>query len=177
MADLLNTAISGLTAYQRNLAVVGNNITNVNTEGYSRQSAELVARTPTPNGSGFVGNGVEVSTVRRIYDQFLGAQVTSRTSSFQQMNTLYNLAARVDNSLAGESSSLSPSIQAFFNAVQDVSNNPTAIPSREVMISEATTLAYRFQSLNQEFDSCRLDRGAESGHCHRPRQRLRAATE
>ncbi len=155
MADLLSTAISGLTAYQRNLAVVGNNITNVNTEGYSRQSAELVSRAPTPNGSGFVGNGVEVSTVRRIYDQFLGGQVTSRTSSFQQMDTLYNLAARVDNALAGESSSLSPSIQAFFNAVQDVSNNPTSIPSREVMISEATNLAYRFQSLNQQFDGLR----------------------
>lgn len=155
MADLLSTAISGLTASQRNLAVVGNNITNVNTPGYSRQSAELVSRAPTPNGSGFVGNGVEVSTVRRIYDQFLGNQVTSRTSSFQQMDTLYNLAARVDNSLAGESSSLSPAIQAFFNAVQDVSNNPAAIPGREVMISEATTLASRFQSLNREFDSLR----------------------
>ena len=155
MADLLSTAISGLTAYQRNLAVVGNNITNVNTEGYSRQGVELVSRAPTPNGSGFVGNGVEVSTVRRIYDQFLGDQVTSRTSSFQQMDTLYNLAARVDDSLAGESSSLSPSIQAFFNAVQDVSNNPTSIPSREVMISEASTLASRFQSLNREFDGLR----------------------
>lgn len=155
MADLLGTAISGLTASQRNLAVVGNNITNVNTPGYSRQSAELVSRIPSPHGSGFVGNGVEVSTVRRIYDQFLGNQVTSRTSSFEQMNTLYNLAARVDNSLAGESSSLSPTIQAFFNAVQDVSNNPTSIPSREVMVSEASTLASRFQSLNREFDSLR----------------------
>ncbi len=155
MADLLGTAISGLTASQRNLAVVGNNITNVNTPGYSRQSAELVSRIPSPHGSGFVGNGVEVSTVRRIYDQFLGNQVTSRTSSFEQMDTLYNLAARVDNSLAGESSSLSPTIQAFFNAVQDVSNNPTSIPSREVMVSEASTLASRFQSLNREFDSLR----------------------
>ncbi|MCF6210619.1 MAG: flagellar hook-associated protein FlgK [Gammaproteobacteria bacterium] len=155
MADLLGTAISGLTASQRNLAVVGNNITNVNTPGYSRQSAELVSRIPSPHGSGFVGNGVEVSTVRRIYDQFLGNQVTNRTSSFEQMDTLYNLAARVDNSLAGESSSLSPTIQAFFNAVQDVSNNPTSIPSREVMVSEASTLASRFQSLNREFDSLR----------------------
>ena len=155
MADLLTTATSGLTAYQRSLATVGNNITNVNTEGYSRQAAELVTRPATPYGTGFIGNGVQVSTVRRVYDQFLASEVTVRTSSFQQADTLYTLASQVDNALASENSSLNPAIQAFFDAVQGVANDPTSIPAREVMLSEATTLSNRFQQLNSEFDAMR----------------------
>jgi len=155
MADLLTTATSGLTAYQRSLAVVGNNITNVNTEGYSRQTTELVSRTATPYGTGFIGNGVQVSTVRRVYDQFLASEVTVRTSSFQQADTLYAYASQVDNALASENSSLNPAIQAFFNAVQGVANDPTSIPAREVMLSEATLLSNRFGQLNSEFEALR----------------------
>lgn len=161
MADLLSIGSSGLTAYQRNLEVVGNNITNVNTEGYSRRSVELVTAPETPNGSGFLGNGVEVSTVRRIFDQFLADQVTSRTSSFAQADSLYALASRVDNVLASDTSSLNPAIQAFFDSVQDVSNNPASIPTREAMLGEAATLANRFQSLNQEFDTLRTQTNAQ----------------
>lgn len=155
MADLLNIGISGLAAYQRSLSTVGQNISNVNTEGFSRQIAERVTRPPAPSGTGFMGTGVQVSSVRRSYDQFLTEQVIRRTSSFEQANSLFSLASQVDNVLAGDASSLNPAIQTFFNSVQDVSNNPTSIPAREVMISDASSLASRFKELNREFETLR----------------------
>lgn len=153
--DLLSTGISGLTAYQRSLAVAGHNITNVNTEGYNRQSVDLVTREPSSLGVGFVGNGVEVSGVRRVYDQFLSNEATLRRSTYNQADALYTMASRVDGVLASEASSLSPAIQAFFNAVHDVANNPTSAPARQVLLTEAGTLTNRFAALDNEFGRLR----------------------
>lgn len=161
MSDLLSIGSTGITAYQRNLSTVGNNITNVNTEGYSRQRVEQIEAPPTPTATGFVGNGVEVGSIRRVYDEFLAGQVTLRKSSFAEADSLYTLAARVDNVLSSESSSLDPAIQKFFNGVQDVANNPTSIPIREVMLTEANTLANRFRSLDLEFETLRQQSNAQ----------------
>jgi flagellar hook-associated protein 1 FlgK len=51
MADLLSTGISGVRTYQRALATVGNNIANVDTEGYSRQRLEIAESTSSSEGS------------------------------------------------------------------------------------------------------------------------------
>lgn len=155
MADLMNTAVSGLLAFQRSLAVTGHNITNVNTEGYSRQNVEFTTRKPDSTGYGFVGTGVNITTVERMYDQFLADQVTSRTSTYNQLGTLDAMASQVDAMLADDSIGIGPAIQDFFNAVQDVANNPTSIPAREVLVSQANTLADRFQSLNQQLGDLR----------------------
>lgn len=55
MADLLNIGLSGLSAAKTNLSVVGHNITNVNTPGYSRQDTVQVTRPPQFSGAGFIG--------------------------------------------------------------------------------------------------------------------------
>ncbi|NOX76223.1 MAG: flagellar hook-associated protein FlgK [Gammaproteobacteria bacterium] len=152
---LLGTAVSGLLAFQRNLATTGNNITNVNTEGYSRQSVEMAARTPSITSSGFVGAGVSVTTIKRVFDQFLFDEVTSRNASFSQLDVLQNFASRIDELLGSEQAGLSPAIQEFFNAMQDVGNNPTSAPARQVLISQAETLVNRFRSLDDRFESLR----------------------
>lgn len=155
MADLLNTAVSGLLAFQRSLSVTGHNITNVNTEGYSRQNVEFVTRLPEINGNGFVGTGVNISTIERMYDQFLGDQVTSRTSTYNQLDALDDMASQVDMLLADEEVGMSPAIQDFFNAVQDVANNPASVSARQVLLSQADTLAGRFQGLDQRLAELR----------------------
>src|SRR3569832_2961559 len=68
---LLNVGLSGLLATQRALTVTGHNISNANTEGYSRQRGDLTSRLPQLYGSSYVGNGVDVGAVSRIYDYIL----------------------------------------------------------------------------------------------------------
>lgn len=61
----LNAGKTSLAVNQKSIEIIGNNISNVNTEGYSRQSAEL---TPYPSmnfGSFFIGQGVTVTNVKR----------------------------------------------------------------------------------------------------------------
>ncbi len=145
---ILSSAISGLLASQRSLATVSHNISNVHTEGYSRQRVELVAREAQFVGAGYLGSGVKTSTVSRITDQFLNTQLRTSTSSSNNVNAFLTLANRIDNMLADSETGLSPSLQNFFAAVQDVNDLPSSATARQVMISEANSLATRFQFLD-----------------------------
>ena len=60
MADLFGIGLTGLRASQTQLAVTGQNITNVNTPGYSRQSALQATQVPSYTGAGYIGNGTKV---------------------------------------------------------------------------------------------------------------------
>src|SRR3990170_7220879 len=128
MADLLNIGVSGLLAFQRNLTTTSHNISNVNTPGYSRQRVELGTRPPQFAGTGYVGNGVQVSSVQRVYDSFLTSQIRTSTSTNSQLQSLYSYASQVDNLLADSQSGLSPALQDFFGAVQGVADDPASIP-------------------------------------------------
>jgi len=146
--SILNSAISGLLASQRSLATTSHNISNVHTEGYSRQRVDLVAREAQYKGVGYIGSGVETSSVTRITDKFLTSQLRTSTSSSSDINTFLSLASRVDNMLANDDTGLSPSLQNFFASIQDVNDLPSSATARQVMISEANSLAARFQFLD-----------------------------
>ncbi len=146
--SILNSAISGLLASQRSLATVSHNISNVHTEGYSRQRVNLVAREPQFVGAGYIGSGAETSSITRITDQFITTQLRTSTSSSSEINSFLTLASRVDNMLADAETGLSPSLQNFFSAIQDVNDLPSSATARQVMISEAESLAERFQFLD-----------------------------
>lgn len=148
---ILNAAISGLLASQRSLATVSHNISNVNTEGYSRQRVELVAREAQFRGVGYIGSGVESSSVTRIANQFVTSQLRTSTASASDIDTFLTLATRVDNILADTDTGLSPSLQNFFDSIQDVSDLPSSITARQVMLSEAQSLSSRFQFLDSRF--------------------------
>lgn len=155
MAGILGTALSGLMAFQRSLDTTSHNIANVNTEGYSRQRVELGANPAQYIGSGYMGQGVNVASVSRAYDQFINGQLTSSTSAFAETNTLSTLAARVDNTVANDSTGLPPALTSFFNAVNGVANDPSSVPARQVMASEAQSLTRKFTALSSEFEDLR----------------------
>jgi flagellar hook-associated protein 1 len=153
--DLLSTSISGLLAFQRALSVTGHNVSNANTDGYSRQVVDMVTRPPTPAGDGFIGNGVTVNTVQRVVNGFINGQVNTATASNSQLQQFYQLASQVDNMLSDPTAGLTPALQNFFNAVQGVANDPTSIPARQVLLSGAQSLTDRLHYLNQNLDSMR----------------------
>ena len=90
MADLFNIGLSGLRAAQTNLSVTGQNITNVNTPGYSRQTAVQTTIPASFTGAGYMGNGTKVVDIQRIYNQFLTNQVRATTSA-TAANPAYNV--------------------------------------------------------------------------------------
>ena len=151
MADILGTSVSGLQAFQRALATTSHNISNVNTEGYSRQRAEFETRPPTEMGNGFIGNGVETGTVRRLFDQNLENALRQAGGDFEEKDTLANYAGRIDNLLADKEAGLSPALQGFFDSIQDVANDPASSSAREVALAQADNLVSRFDLLDRRF--------------------------
>ena len=155
MSGILGTALSGLMAFQRSLDTTSHNIANVNTDGYSRQRVELGTRPAEFTGAGYVGQGVNIATISRSYDQFITNQLTSSTSAFAETNTLSTLASQVDNIISDEATGLSPALKSFFNAVNEVANDPSSLPARQVMVSEAGSLTQQFNTLSSRFEDLR----------------------
>ena len=153
MPSILNIATSGLLAYQKALSTTGHNIANVNTEGYSRQLVSLEARAPTADSGGFVGAGVQTSTIQRVYDNFLGEELRVNLSAEKHFETFSTMSARLEDLLAETDRGLSAQFENFFTALQDVSNNPSAIPERQVLIGEANALALQFRQLDDAMDA------------------------
>ena len=79
---------------------------------------------PTLEGVGFIGNGVQVSEIRRQFDQFLMDRVRVHTSSNEDYEVFLDRAQRVDDLIADPDAGLSAALQIFFNAVQDVADDP-----------------------------------------------------
>lgn len=154
-SGILGTAVSGLMAFQRSLSTTSHNIANVNTEGYSRQRVELATRPAQFTGAGYIGQGVKVNDIRRIYDNFINAQLRASTSAFGDVSRYHELGKQIDNILADPDTGMAPAIKTFFNAVNEFANDPSSIPARQVMLSEAEILTNRFNTMNQRFEDLR----------------------
>lgn len=155
MGNILGTGVSGLNAAQANLLTTSHNIANADTSGYSRQQVIQSTNTPQFTGTGFIGNGVNVSTVKRVHNQFLTTQLIQTQTQSSQLAAYYNQISQVDNLLADPVSGLSPSLQDFFTGVNNVASDPSSIPSRQAMISNAEFLVSRLHSLDHQLSEIR----------------------
>ncbi|PCJ91456.1 MAG: flagellar hook-associated protein FlgK [Porticoccaceae bacterium] len=153
MADILNVGTSALLSLQRAITTTGHNIANVNTEGYSRQRVNFETLIPQLSGGSYIGSGVNAASIERIYDQFLTSEVRSRTTSQNGFQAFSELSSRLDSLLADPDVGLSPTLESFFGALQDVANNPGSLPERQVLLGEAEVLADRFHYLDSNFRS------------------------
>jgi flagellar hook-associated protein 1 FlgK len=144
MANTLGIGTTALSALQRAISTTGQNIANVNTDGYSRQSVTFSARPAQDIGAGYLGSGVQVTSIDRAYSQFMANDVQQRTASSGYYSLYANAAERVDSMLGDPSTSISQAMDSFFASAEAVANSPTSLPERQVMLSNAETLVQRF---------------------------------
>lgn len=146
--DILNVGVSGLLGSQFGISTTSHNISNVNTEGYNRQRNDYVSSPPQFLGGQYFGSGVELSNVSRIFNQILTNEVRANSNSATSYEAYLAQAQQLDSLLADADTGLNQQLQAFFAAMQGVSDNPSSIPARQVLLSQAGMLAGRFQTLN-----------------------------
>lgn len=140
---------SGLNAAQAGLLTTGHNISNASTPGYSRQQIVQTTNIPQFTGVGYIGQGTQVATVTRIYDQLLSSQVQQAEARGSELDAYYAQIKQIDNLLADPSAGLSSALQDFFGGVNEVAAHPASVPSRQALLSSAETLAANFRSLDQ----------------------------
>lgn len=161
MASLLNIGLSGLSSSRIGLSVTGQNITNVNTEGYSRQSAEFGTRTPEFFGGFFLGSGAEVDTVRRITNQFLVANERTDIAVFGKAETFSGVMDQLDQLFSNADSGLSGNLSTFYSSLQTAVDDPSSIEARQVFLSTAQSLSQKFQSLQDQLLTLQNDIGQQ----------------
>ncbi|WP_372970763.1 flagellar hook-associated protein FlgK [Marinobacter sp.] len=151
MAGLINTGLTGILGHQTALNTTGNNITNANTPGYSRQEVQFETQAAQRTGAGSVGTGVNVTDIRRLANEYLTQQVREDTTLAGEQETLNSELSRLDNLLGGESTGLSNALNNFFASLQNAAEDPASLPQRQLVLSEAQQVVNRFEALNQEF--------------------------
>lgn len=145
MSNLVNTTMSGLKAAQAALSTVSNNISNQAVTGYSRQTALIEQATGTSTGGVYIGNGVNLVSINRDYNQFIASQLRSAQATSSSVTTSYEQISKIDNLLASSTTNLSTSMQEFFTNQQNVANNAGDSSARQTMIGKAQGLVNQFQ--------------------------------
>lgn len=149
---LFSIGVSGMSAAQMGLLTAEHNIANAKTEGYNRQRTHQATNIAMMTGSGSMGQGTHVSTVERMYDQFLSGQVNRSQTNVSELDTYYSKIAQIDNMLADQNAGLSPAMQEFFKGVQQVAADPSSLTARQSMISSGQAMVSRYETLQSRLE-------------------------
>jgi flagellar hook-associated protein 1 FlgK len=148
MASILSIGQTALAAAQAGLATTGHNVANASTPGYNRQQVVQGALPGQSNGFGYIGNGTQIETVKRVFDEFLNHQVVAAQSNKGRLDAYYSQVKRLDSLVADPQTGVSPALHQFFKGVQNITADPSGAASREAMLSSATGLVGSFHTLD-----------------------------
>jgi len=155
----LETTLRGLLAQQRALDVTSHNISNASTPGYSRQEAVLATSEALPiagfNG-GLLGTGVDVTSYRRIRDDFLDLQYRGQSMSLGEQSTRSTALEQVELGLAEPGDNgIAARLNEFWSAWGSLSNASTNPAARQAVIDKGRALADAINQLQGGLQSAR----------------------
>ena len=154
----LYLGLSGLQAQQAALNVVGHNIANVNTPGYTRQRADLSAGQSQVEGQIYFGTGVTLSSVQGIRDRFLDLQIYRETAKQTGADERYAAVNAISSSLGDTGSTgIAAQVQAFFQGFQDLSTNPENAAFRTSLLGKAQAMITGLQTKYRLLDDQRAN--------------------
>jgi flagellar hook-associated protein 1 len=142
------------------LQVIGNNIANANTQGYSRQSVELATAQPQYSGSGYFGKGVDVRSVGRAHNDFLTREVALSRSQASADATRSTQLQELEKVFPLGETGIAHAANEFLNAFVDVASQPQDTAARQVALSRAEEVAARFRTAGAQID------GLQNGVTH-----------
>ena len=165
MAGLYDIGSSGIQAYRKALSVTGQNIANLNTEGYRRREASMEEISATQGGilsvSDQVGLGVRVSDISRAFDGFIAARARDSQSDFSRADAYKDALNTLESVLLPEDYDLTFSINNFFNGISSIAQAPGDLAGRVVALEQGNALASAFTSLAGSLEA--LKTSIESG--------------
>ncbi|MDA9708247.1 flagellar hook-associated protein FlgK [Alphaproteobacteria bacterium] len=148
MGSLFEIAKSGIQAYRQALSVTGQNIANVNTEGYSKRDVALEEIGGIQGGvtdvSDQSGLGVRVDEIRRSFNAFINERLRTGHSTFEQINQFSKEVESLENNLLPEGSDLSTFIGKFFSSLQEIAAAPEDSAPRTVAMEAGKDMVNSF---------------------------------
>ncbi|WP_280188197.1 flagellar hook-associated protein FlgK [Delftia sp. PS-11] len=150
--SLLNVGARALLANQVALQTTGHNIANVNTAGYSRQSVGLKTVAGQNMGNGYIGNGMDVATIVRNYNDLLSRQSATASAISAGDSARSQSLSQMQEIFSGGTSGLGAAISDTMNSFADIVSAPTDLTARNVVLTRMSELAGRFRAASAQID-------------------------
>jgi flagellar hook-associated protein 1 len=165
----LQTALSGLQASQAAIDTTGENISNANTPGYTRQvvntgeNAPMTISAVNQQGAGTqLGTGVDIASISRMRDQFLDIQYRAQNTSTSNANTNATQLQQVQTAVNEPSTNgLQSQLSAFWSSWSSLANDPTSQAAQEAVINAGQTLAQTFNSVSSQMSTVQSQAGQQ----------------
>lgn len=157
----LNVAYTGLIAANAALNATSNNISNEQTQGYSRQQVDQVAalaiRTYTSNGC--AGSGVDVTSISRVRDTFYDFKYWDNQANVGEFETLHYYMKQIEDLFRDDSTTegFNSIFDKMYSDLEDLMKQGGTTSSREQFISSAQSLTYYFNSMATTLESLQLE--------------------
>jgi flagellar hook-associated protein 1 FlgK len=161
LSNLLNIGRTGLHASKKALEVTGHNISNANTDGYSRQKVNQTTNVPITKDGLITGTGTRVKSITRVHDKFVekrlrdaqsdGSYYQNRANQLSQVEEVFN---EIDNE------GLNKILNNFFNSFRDLANQPENETVRSVVRDKAQLVVKDFKRISETLES--MSRGIDN---------------
>jgi flagellar hook-associated protein 1 FlgK len=161
----LETAKRGMNVQQIALSVLGHNVSNANTDGYTRQRVNLKQTSPFPSVGfdkpympGQIGTGVEAGSIQRIRESFLDVQFRGDNSKLGYYSSRSNALTKMEDIMNEPSDQgLSKTMDRFWQSLQDLSTNPQNSGTRSVVLERGKAVAETFNYLSNSLSGIQGD--------------------
>lgn len=156
--DIFDIGKRGIRAQQTAIQVTSHNITNINTEGYSRQEVIFDESSPVNGNPGQIGKGVNAASIIRKYDSFIEGQLLDSRKSFGNLDIQKSALSKLEAMFYdSQGTGINKLLDDFFKSFQDLSSNPSGTPERISLLSKAGALADTVNNTYSSLDQMQKD--------------------
>ncbi|MBU2548526.1 MAG: flagellar hook-associated protein FlgK [Proteobacteria bacterium] len=158
LTSTFSIATRGLQMAQAYMEVISHNIANVNTEGYSRQRMNLSTTDPYATAWGAMGTGVTADNIVRMYDRYVDnslVETSSEAAKYEAQKISMDAIESIFNEALGNG--INEALSDFWNAWQEVADNPEGNPERMNLLEKADTLASTINQMRRQMDAIKTD--------------------
>ncbi|MFZ1986935.1 MAG: flagellar hook-associated protein FlgK [Desulfatitalea sp.] len=159
ITGLLYIARNALFTQQKAIDITGNNIANVNTEGYSRQRLNMEQSEPVRDQNSTMSTGVRADQkIQRFYDEFINTQLNGENENLGRWEAQKTALEKIEvlfDEVSGFG--LSSAMSDFWGAWQDVVNNPSGHVERTSLLSAGQYMSSTFNQLSTNISKAQDD--------------------
>ena len=140
--NALHIGYSALNAAQIGIDTTGHNISNAETEGYSRQRVVTSAAYPISIDPGQRGNGTQITEIVRVFDSFVFNRYTTSSQNKEYSDTMKKNLEELSTYFPEiDDVGIKNDMQNYFDMWQSLANNPSNSSLKVALAQQAQTLS------------------------------------
>ena len=159
MGDLFDIGKAGISAYKSALATTGQNIANVDTEGYNRRETKIEELSSSSADilsiSNSSGLGVRMGEITRAFDQFLDIKLQSSTSSYSFAKSKSEIFDQLESTLIPKNATVGTRLREFFDGLSNLAQDPDNANLRRLALSGANAVSTSISELHRGLSDLR----------------------